>query len=99
MASQNNKSRTVAPAISIAKVFKKGFHSYTPEQIKLIIEKLCMTHGEFADLLFVEKSTVAKWLSGKRLPSTPAMRLMSFVEVLANEKHHDVNHRIRKAYK
>ncbi len=90
---------TTATTLSVSMVFDKGFHSYTPAEIKELRVKLCKNQEEFGNLLFVEKSTIAKWEQGKRLPSTPAMRLMQFIEVLANEKHKDINHRIRQAYK
>jgi len=90
---------TVAFKNTVSSVLRRGFHSYTPEEIKTIRGKLHMSQEDFAELFFVEKSTIAKWEQGKRLPSTPAMRLMQFVEVMAKGKHSDINHRIRKAYK
>jgi len=83
----------------VSTVLKQGFFSYSPLEIKSIRDKLCLNQEEFGDLFFVEKSTIAKWEQGKRLPSTPAMRLMQFVEVMADGKHADINHRIRQAYK
>lgn len=83
----------------VSTVFKQGFKSYSPDDIKTIRSKLCLNQEEFGLLLFVEKATVSKWERGDRLPSTPVMRLMQFVEVMAEEKDGDLNHRIRKAYR
>ena len=82
----------------VATVLKQSFYSYSPEEIKEMRGKLNMNMEEFGDLLFVEKATVSKWENGKRLPSTPVMRLLKFIEVMANDCHRDINKRIRKAY-
>ncbi len=84
---------------SLKSTFSQGFKLYLPEEIKTVRKKLHLTTPEFADLFFSCKSTIKKWESGKRLPSCSSMRLLQFVEMMADEKHADINHRIRGAYK
>jgi putative transcriptional regulator len=73
-------------------------YNYSPEEIRAIRCKLGMSILVFSNLFFVDKSTVIKWEAGTRLPSGSSLRLLQFVEVMAKEKHSDINHMIRVSY-
>jgi len=91
------KSETLYP--SLKSNFLKGFKVYTPKEIRIMRKKLHLSVPKFADMFFACKSTIKKWESGDRVPSCSSMRLLQFVETMANEKHQDLNHRIRGSYK
>ncbi len=80
-------------------VFGNSQYNYSPEEIADIRSTLRMSLAEFARLFFVDKSTATKWESGDRIPSGSSMRLLQFVEMMADNKAPDINHRIRSAYK
>jgi len=83
----------------ISEVFKSPFQDYQPVEIKKLRSQLSMTQKQFGALFFAERGTVKSWESGRRKPSFSAIRVMQFVEIIAGNKHEDINHRIRKAYK
>jgi len=86
-------------ATAIKGVFVNSQYNYSPEEIARIRSTLRMSLTEFSRLFFVDKSTTTKWESGDRIPSGSSMRLLQFVEIMAKNKHSDINHRIRTAYK
>ncbi len=76
-----------------------GFKNYSSDDIRTIRGKLGYSRKQFADMFFATTDTVKSWETGRRLPSCHAMRVLQFVEKLADEKHSDFNHRIRQAFK
>lgn len=76
-----------------------GQYNYSPKEIAGIRKKLGMSLVEFSRLFFSGKSTIIKWESGARKPSGSSLRLLQFVEIMANDRHEDINYRIRKSYR
>ncbi len=83
----------------ILKLFYKRFKQPTPADIKETRARLAMTQVEFADLFFASVDTIKGWETGRRMPSCSSIRLLQIVGVVAQEKHEDINCRIRRAYK
>lgn len=90
-------AETLYPSLKLS--FAKGFKLYSPKEIRVLRKKLHLSVPKFADMFFACESTIKKWESGDRIPSCSSMRLLQFVEIMANEKHADINHRIRGSYK
>lgn len=81
------------------KLFTGSFKVPTKTEIKEIRARLSMTQLEFADLFFASVDTVKGWETGRRVPSCSSIRLLQIVDTVAQEKHVNVNSRIRRAYK
>jgi len=91
------QSDTLPPFLEMT--LSKGFKNYTAEDIKSMRSRLQLSQDDFADIFFATKSTVTKWENGKRTPSCSSMRLLQLVEIVANDKKQNINHRIRQSYK
>ena len=91
------KTETLYPVLN--KLFSKGFKNYSAEEIKSIRSDLGLSQEKFGQKFFACKSTIKKWENGTRLPSCSSMRLLQFLEIMAEEKNQNINCRIRKAYK
>ena len=85
-------------ATAIRDIFRNGQYNYTKLEIADIRANLGLSLSEFARLFFVDKSTATKWESGDRIPLGSSMRLLQFVEIMAKNKHQDINQRIRSSY-
>lgn len=83
----------------VLKLFKHGFKNYTACEIKETRARMQMSQTEFADLFHATKDTVKGWECGRRHPSCSSMRLLQIIESVANERHADFNHRLRRTYR
>lgn len=57
---------------------------YTPEQIRSIRSKMCLSQKAFAGYLGVSPKTVEAWEAGTNHPSGAASRLLNMMEIDEN---------------
>ena len=93
-----SKQASTDDVTTIKRVLCGGLYQYTPSEIAAIRKKLKMSLVDFARLFFSSKSIVTKWETGERKPGGSSLRLLQFVETVANNKAPEINNRIRESY-
>lgn len=84
-------------------IFNSPCIAYEPEEIKKIMYMLGESPVEFAERFYVSESAVKAWITPEGKPKHrplvgPAVRLMYFAAMEANERPSGVNNLIRMCY-
>jgi DNA-binding transcriptional regulator YiaG len=87
------------PNSKLKNIFTKGFKIFTPAEILAIRTNLGKSRSEFAELFFGTRETIKGWETGRRQPSSSAIRLLQVVEAMASERMENPNNRLRMVYK